>query len=320
MATVSVVMPTWNRAGYLKLAIDSVLEQTFRDFELLVLDDGSIDETPQLVNSYDDSRITYYRHPTRLGMAPNWNFGVEHSQGRYVAFLHDDDEWEPDFLQATIQELELEPAASLAFTDHWLMDQDGRLLADETQANTRRWGRETLEPGLHQPFYELAVVSRPIHIVSMIFRRSVLPSLRQGLESGSVIDYWMVVQLAMEARGAFYIPRRLSRYRMHLGSETATGRMRTCPGYIWMFQELLKEPAFAAYRPYLRRKLAGSFISYGAALMEGRRSKEARKAFVQAYAVERTNQKAIGGMLLSCLPGAVFDTVLRLKRRWMEGT
>jgi hypothetical protein len=154
----------------------------------------------------------------------------------------------------------------------------------------------------------------------MIFRRHVLPSLRSGLMSGSVMDYWMVIQLARNHQGACYVPHRLSRYRMHAASETATGRIRTSPGYIWMFQELMKEPLFERYRPYLHRKLAGSLISYGAALLEARRSQEARRAFAQACAMESTNTKAMVGVLLSFLPNAAFRMIQRLKRSRMEGS
>ncbi|SDC02968.1 Glycosyltransferase involved in cell wall bisynthesis [Paenibacillus sp. UNCCL117] len=318
MTAVSVLLPTRNRAGYLRLAIGSVLAQTFGDFELLVLDDGSTDHTQRLVESFADPRIRYYRHPTRLGMASNWNFGVEHSRGRYVAFLHDDDEWEPEFLKTAAEALDREPEAALVFTDHWLMNGEGELLVEETRVNSRLWGRERLGAGLHQPFGDLAVVVRPIHIVSMMFRRNLLPSLREGLESGSVIDYWMVVQLALKGRGAYYIPERLSRYRVHAGSETATGRLRTCPGYIWMFRYLLQEPACAVYEPYLRKKLIGSYVGYGSALLQAKRYKESRRAFASAWLLERTNKAAIGGWLLSYLPDSLFHRARRFKHNRME--
>lgn len=314
LTIVSVIMPTYNRADYLKCALDSVLAQTFTDFELLVLDECSTDHTQALVESYGDPRIKYYRHQVRLGMAPNWNFGVEHSEGSYVAFLHDDDEWEPEFLEETVQALENEPTASVAFTDHWLTDKSGNLLVEETNLNTRSWGREKLRAGMHKPFYEMAVATRPIHIVSMTFRKSVLPSLRDGLEAGSIIDYWMVVQLALNGHGAYYIPRRLSRYRTHEGSETSTGRLRTCPGYIWVLRQLLNEPALAPYRPHMYKKLAGSYVSFGSALIDAKRYKEARSAFARAYAIERSNKIALSGLLLTYLPSYVFQAIRRLKR------
>ncbi|WP_159882553.1 glycosyltransferase family 2 protein [Paenibacillus puerhi] len=317
MAAVTVVMPTYNRARYLRLAIESVLAQTYGDFELLVLDDGSTDRTQKLVERYEDPRIRYFRHRVRLGMASNWNFGVEHSRGRYIAFLHDDDEWEPGFLNAMVQALDCEPEASVAFTDHWLMDKDGNVLVEESHVNSRVWGREKLKPGLHQPFGDLALVVRPIHIVAMMFRKSVLSSLQGGLESGSVIDYWMVVQLALGGRGAYYVPERLSRYRIHPGSETSTGRLRTCPGYIWMYRQLLQDPAYASHRPFLHRKLAGSYVSYGSALLEAKRYKESRRAFAQACSLERTNKKAIGGLLLTYFPESFYYIARRLKQSRM---
>lgn len=106
MPTVSVIIPTYNRACFLRSAIASVINQTFQDFEIIIVDDGSKDNTQSLVQELEDERIRYVRHETNRGEAKARNTGVLNSSGEYIAFLDDDDEWFPDKLQRQLNLLQ----------------------------------------------------------------------------------------------------------------------------------------------------------------------------------------------------------------------
>lgn len=114
MSTVSVVIPTYNEAGVLQRSIDSVLDQTYEDIELLVVDDGSTDETAAVVRSYDDDRISYLAHGTNRGASTARNTGIEAATGEYIAFLDADDEWYPRKLEHQVAELSARPASWVA--------------------------------------------------------------------------------------------------------------------------------------------------------------------------------------------------------------
>src|SRR5665811_9119 len=90
--------------------------QTYRDFELLILDDASTDETPAVCASLDDPRIHCVRHPRNLGMTANWNKGFELARGRFVSLLHDDDQWESRFLERTVEVLERHPEVGFVYS------------------------------------------------------------------------------------------------------------------------------------------------------------------------------------------------------------
>ncbi len=94
----SIILPTYNRAGLLRRAVESVLEQTFRDFELIVVDDGSTDDTPQIMEEYRLS-LRYLRQENR-GVSAARNLGIAHSSSPRVAFLDSDDYWLPGKLEA----------------------------------------------------------------------------------------------------------------------------------------------------------------------------------------------------------------------------
>lgn len=93
---VSVIVPTYNRAKLLEQAIRSVQRQTYAHLEIIVVDDASSDDTAALVHDIDDSRIRYVRHDCNRGGAAARNTGIRSARGEYIAFLDDDDQWEPE--------------------------------------------------------------------------------------------------------------------------------------------------------------------------------------------------------------------------------
>ena len=101
---VSCILTTYNRCDLLKRSLDSILNQTYKNLEILIIDDCSSDNTEKFVKSYNDKRIIYIRHNSNKGLAQSRNTGIENSSGKYFAFLDDDDEWFPNKIE---QQLEL---------------------------------------------------------------------------------------------------------------------------------------------------------------------------------------------------------------------
>src|SRR3990167_7894784 len=99
MPLVTVIIPTYNRFELLKKALVSVLNQSFEDFEVLIIDDCSQDQTSRIPEYSADSRIRYIKNDRNKGMSAVRNIGIRNSKGTYIAFLDDDDEWMPDKLE-----------------------------------------------------------------------------------------------------------------------------------------------------------------------------------------------------------------------------
>ena len=106
---VSVIIPTYNREATLKRAVESVLNQTYTDFELIIVDDGSTDNTRQLVENIHDDRITYYYVKINSGAAAARNYGIERAEGEYIAFQDSDDYWHSDKLEKQMKVMESNP-------------------------------------------------------------------------------------------------------------------------------------------------------------------------------------------------------------------
>src|ERR1017187_10370589 len=121
---VSVLIPTYNYARYLPEAIESVLEQDWRDLELLISDDCSTDASRELIARYaaKDSRIRFQIHPTNLGMVQNWNWCLSEARGEYVKFLFGDDKLASrEALGKLLQLLETNPSAALAASARYVV-------------------------------------------------------------------------------------------------------------------------------------------------------------------------------------------------------
>jgi len=116
---VSVIIPTFNRASFLREAMDSVLAQTERDLELIIVDDGSQDHTPGLCKGLDQ-RIRYFYQPNR-GVSAARNLGIQKSRGELIAFLDSDDLWMPDKLARQVEWMSNHEAIPLCHTDEiWI--------------------------------------------------------------------------------------------------------------------------------------------------------------------------------------------------------
>jgi glycosyltransferase involved in cell wall biosynthesis len=123
MPTVSVIIPTYNYGRFIDESLKSVFDQTFQDFEIIVIDDGSSDDTAQRLESYG-SRIRYFRQQQK-GPAAARNLGIRESKGEYIAFLDADDLWYPTKLEKQLKLFGTNPRLGMVLTDNSLFDDNG---------------------------------------------------------------------------------------------------------------------------------------------------------------------------------------------------
>lgn len=114
---VSVVIPTYNRADIIRDALESVLAQSYQDFEILVVDDGSSDNTCEVVASLGSSKIRFIRSERNFGCSAAYNRGIKEATGNLIAFLDSDDIWEPEYLEREVDFLSRHPEVGVVFCD-----------------------------------------------------------------------------------------------------------------------------------------------------------------------------------------------------------
>ena len=129
MPKVSVILPVYNAEKFLKEAIDSILNQTFTDFELLLINDGSTDRSEEIIKSYNDKRISYAKNEKNSGLINTLNRGIDLARGEYIARMDGDDIALPERFELQVKHLIKSDAAILA-TTYYSVDETGNALPD----------------------------------------------------------------------------------------------------------------------------------------------------------------------------------------------
>ncbi len=112
---ISVIMPTYNHARYIKESVDSVLSQTYPALELIIIDNYSGDNTEEIVRSCNDPRLSYYKFANEGVIARSRNFAIERAKGEFIAFCDSDDLWQPEKLRLQIELFRREPGTDLVY-------------------------------------------------------------------------------------------------------------------------------------------------------------------------------------------------------------
>jgi glycosyltransferase involved in cell wall biosynthesis len=213
--TVSIIIPCYNQARYLREALQSVAAQEWPDWEAMVVDDGSTDDTRQVAAGFGDSRVRYLYQQNR-GLSGARNTGLRMAKGRYVAFLDADDEWEPAFLARCVKGLVEAPEAVGVYASSRFIDETGRVLPQSSQRPmvTKGFRRRILEGGFF-----------PVH--AALVRREALQRHGGFDESLTSLEDWDL-WLRLSAQGPMIgIAEPLARYRVYAGSmSTDADRMQ----------------------------------------------------------------------------------------------
>jgi len=223
----SVVIPTYNRADYIAETIESVLQQTYDNIEVIVIDDGSTDNTAQLVKPFG-RKVRYVRQENAERGASR-NHGLRLASGDYIAFLDSDDLWLPDKAADGIGFLEANPAVGLLCTDAFEIDGEGK---ERRVLRARGYSGQVTGKLLQNNF-----VIMPTHLA----RRSVVRHIggfREERELSGSEDWEMWVRLSLVAEFA-YIPEVTAKYRVHTANtmSSAAGMQRSMGIAAQLFRE-----------------------------------------------------------------------------------
>jgi GT2 family glycosyltransferase len=218
---VSIIIPTFDRPRYLQEAIDAALAQTYANIEVLVFDNGSLDETRAVGEdaARRDPRVRFRRNERNLGMSGNFNALASAARGEFLVAMGDDDRLLPEFVGRLVEVMR--PDVRVAFSNHYLIDSGGRRLEPESIAYSRRYGRDTLPAGLLQN-PEAAAWRQSVPMSASLLRTADMQRLRFR-EDLNTPDAEFFIRLATEGAGYVFLPDYLMEYRVHLGAETVSG-------------------------------------------------------------------------------------------------
>ncbi len=215
---VSIIIPTYNRKHYLPLAIKSALAQTYSNFEVIVSDDCSNESIDDIASDFSDSRVRFRRNSSNLYQAGNFLAALDECQGEFIATLHDDDLWSPDFLMCLVPKLIQHSHVNVAFSNHEIIDANGIVIPGRADIVEKRHHRSNLTAGLHCPFIEEAVIHNAVPVaMASVFRFSSLNEQVHTLLPQYKYHYDWVLSYLLCRKGepVWFDPRRLTYYRSH---------------------------------------------------------------------------------------------------------
>jgi glycosyltransferase involved in cell wall biosynthesis len=274
MPHVSVVIPAYNSEAYIAEAIQSALDQSYRDLEVIVVDDGSTDGTEKIVRAFPQP-VIYYRQENR-GAGAARTLGVQRASGEWIAFLDADDVWYPDKLAVQLEEAWRQPSVSFFYSDMDMMDEAGRLIEkDFLQARTERRKKDK-EPALDAvafhnlpfPYPSTVLLKRSLFLQAGGFSKSFPANYHE--------DFEFFARLA-HTEPIHFIPRSLVRYRLSFSETKEQFRDANWPillSHLWqMWSGTPEKQAFLL--PYYSHY----FSKRGKSLLRSGKYREAREHF-----------------------------------------
>ena len=210
---VSVCIPVYNGSDYIAESIQSVLSQTYKNFQLIVCDNCSTDNTEEIVRNFKDPRITYVRNSKNLGLVGNANRCVELANGEYVHILHHDDIMLPENLELKVRILDEHPEVGLVHSNVFLIDKDGKHL-DLTMFDAKK---DYIEDGIK--IFEKYIMAMPVgalfFIGAVLARRDCYLKLRGFnplIPNVNDSEMWMRMLLFYDVA---CVGKSLVKYRLH---------------------------------------------------------------------------------------------------------
>lgn len=235
MPKVSVIIPNFNHAAYLPLRIDSVLNQTFTDFELIILDDASPDNSREIIEKYASENpwiITSFNKKNSGSPFAQWNKGAEMAKGEYLWFAESDDYCKKDFLESLVLLLDKNPGVGIANCQSYLVNEENEILNSyrenlEFIYKNHQWEKSFLMNG-QDACRELLVFHNPIPNASgALLRKSVYQKVGMADPLMHLNGDWFLYTKMLSVSDWAFCARHLNYFRVHL--QTQRERARATP-------------------------------------------------------------------------------------------
>lgn len=221
---VSVIMPSYNTAKFISETINSVLSQTYQNFELIIVDDCSTDNTDEIVSGFSDERIIYIKNEKNSGAAVSRNRALREAKGKWIAFLDSDDLWEKDKLQKQIAFMEKNDY-KFSYTEYEEIDEESKPL-DVNVSGPKKITKAGMYnycwPGCLSVMYDKEIIG-----------------LIQIADLKKNNDYAMWLKVIKKA-DCYLLPEKLARYRIRSGSISRHSKLKLIKHHYILFRKAME--------------------------------------------------------------------------------
>lgn len=256
---VSVILPNYNHEPFLRQRIESVLNQTFSDFELILLDDCSSDSSPELLREYSSHpKVTHLVLNTQNSGSTfaQWKKGLALARGRYVWIAESDDYADPDFLATLVPLLDADPSAAMAFSGSHMVDAAGKPIPDMDWDRYRAGAKETeAYTGRELTLRKLLWTADVYNASMVLFRRAMAPAIEAQLKMRYCGDWLFWADMARKG-GAVEVRRKLNYFRQHQ-AKVSPGASKAGLYFIEGLPVMVRVADYLGLSPIARAMLAG---------------------------------------------------------------
>jgi len=247
MPKVSVIIPNYNHARFLGKRIQSVLDQTYQDFELIILDDASPDNSKQVIEKFlGDQRIRTIYNQTNSGSTfKQWNKGIREAKGEYIWIAESDDYADERLLAQLVAKLEQYPDVGIAYSQSWRIDEHDNILCSMTDwtadLDETRWQQDFVNNGIDECSHYLVIKNTIINASAIVFKRSVYETVGGPNESMRYCGDWLLWTKMLLISDIAFAAEPLNYYRTHqktVTSNTYKNAINTEENYL-VLKELL---------------------------------------------------------------------------------
>ncbi len=314
---VSVVVSSYNRPAMLKGALRSLLQQTHQHLEIVVQDDSTNEDCSLVVSELADPRIVYTRNQPPLGTIRNLRAGYRKCTGKYFSTLNDDDVYSSSYIQTMIAAMEADPSYCVAFSDHYIITQDGDVDEAATATNSIAFGRNLLHEGSVAEPLVVGLLTKSIPGMFAVFRREVMDLNDFPDDVSSGYDYWLTYLGLRTGQPIYYCPQKLTSYRVHAGSQTSSFTdpregLRSLKYSEYMHKRFLADPQLRAIYATLVARLAEIYASMGFRLLRMNDRREALSRFAESCKTRMT-VKAMSGLALCAAPTFLVNKIFNAR-------
>lgn len=256
---ISIVTASYNYENYIKETIESVMAQSYQNWELIIVDDGSRDNSLNVINEYcqKDSRIKLFTHENNenKGLAQTIQYGIELSNGKYIAFLESDDTITSDYLEKKAKIIEKYENIALIFNDINLFGYEEKIRGFEYYINKRA---EILNSKIYPTniLKEMDIFNLISTFSSVMVRKDILRNLSFNSPIKASLDYYLWLQV-VQKHDVYYIDEKLTNWRMHKDSYSNELKKPSSRDYLEL--NLLKNK-FILYRNPIKRMLKNIWV------------------------------------------------------------
>lgn len=256
MPKISVVMSCYNKAEYLRETIPTVLNQSFTDFEFVIFDNNSTDDSRAILREFDDPRIRLFQNSRNLGPVGSLNNCIEAAQGRYLVFFHGDDLWQPQFLERNIEYLDRFESVNVCHSLMHYIDENGvRRLCSPVQ------GEGSHQVTGHREVLQRLFKGSYLQTPTVVYRRCAMRYY--DFRYTYVCDWDMYLQFAAAQYDFLFINEPLMFYRTSAGSETSIGVRGgnlIIESYVMLKNFFTAHPAYRRWSGKAYKRLSGATL------------------------------------------------------------